>query len=207
MMNTKWFGIFFLINLLIMINTRFSESKDPSKWDAGQIDQWFEKGEWLNGWTVRPDPSINRKVLAISYFKNRMKWDKAFAFLRDIDFSSAELRKYDIEGEKAYAIASTYHSKNEEDAKYEAHKKYIDIQYVFKGKELIGLTTPEKKKADILPYDPQRDIEFMTVSEGRNLKANQDIFFIFFPEDIHCPGIKDGENTPVSKIVVKVLVE
>ncbi len=190
-----------------MANRGSITSTDPSHWEAGEINNWFEKGKWLNGWKVKPDPSIDRRALAISYFRNKSRWDKAFAFLKTAISDEIEYRKYDIDGEKAYAIVSQYISKNEDDAKYEAHKKYIDIQYVFKGKELIGLTSPDKKMEEVLPYDQNRDIEFMTVSAGRNLKADMDKFFIFFPEDLHCPGIKDGDNAAVSKIVVKVMVE
>lgn len=189
-----------------MGSTGYSGSNDPSQWDPRQIDQWFEKGEWLNGWNVKPDPSINRKAFAASYFSDKKKWDEAFAFLSNTGISQGEFKKYDI-SEKVYAIVSKYLSKNGEDARYEAHKKYIDIQYVFDGRELIGHTTLNRKKDVLVPYDDEKDIEFMTVTEGRNLRANPGSFFIFFPDDIHRPGLKDGENAPVSKIVVKVRVE
>ena len=105
-----------------------------STWSSKKIDKWFEKGEWLNGWTVSPDASINRKTFAVSYFKNKERWDKAFTFLKNSDLSKLEIKRYDIDGDNLYAPVSEYLTKNEEDAKFEAHQKYIDIQYVVSGK-------------------------------------------------------------------------
>ena len=182
-------------------------NSDPSAWSAQKTDKWFEKGDWLNGWQVQPDQSINRKAFAISYFRNKERWDKAFIFLKSSDLTALELKRYDIDGDNLYAPVSEYLTKNEEDARYEAHQKYIDIQYVVSGKELIGVAPMSQKKDVLEAYDSTKDIEFLTVTGGENRPALPDRFFIFFPEDAHRPGLKDGENSPVRKVVVKVRVD
>jgi len=187
--------------------TGCADSTDPSVWSSKKIDQWFEKGDWLNGWQVKPDQSIDRKEFAVSYFKNRERWDKAFSFLKNSDLQGLELKRYDIEGDDLYAPVSEYLTKNEEDARYEAHRKYIDIQYVIIGKELIGVAPLSQKKEILEPFDSTKDIEFFTVTGGVDHLALPDRFFIFFPGDAHRPGLKDGENSPVRKIVVKVKVD
>jgi len=182
-------------------------SSDPAKWSDKQVNTWFEKGEWLGGWQVKPDASINRKEFAISYFRHKERWDKAFTFLKSNDLSTLEIKRYDIDGDNIFAPVSEYITKNEEDAKYEAHKKYIDIQYVISGSEQMSVA-PLSAKVDILePYDETREVEFMTVSKSSHFKATPERFFIFFPSDIHRPGVKIGENSQVKKIVVKVKVD
>jgi YhcH/YjgK/YiaL family protein len=180
---------------------------DPSTWNDKQIDKWFEKGEWLNGWQVKPDASINRKEFSISYYKHKERWDKAFAFLKNSDLSNIELKRYDLDGNNLYAPLSEYMSKNEQDARYEAHKKYIDIQYVVSGKELIGIAPASMQKDILVPYSEEKDVMFVTVSQINNFIATPDRFFIFFPDDLHRPGLKDGENLPVRKAVVKVKID
>lgn len=182
-------------------------SIDPASWSDKKIDNWFEKGEWINGWSVKPDASINRKELAISYFKHKDRWDKAFAFLKDNDLTKLEVKRYEIDGDNAYALVSEYLSKNEEDARYEAHRNYIDIQYVISGRELIGIAPVSMKKDVLEPYDALKDIMFLSVSQGNNLKADAGRFFIFFPDDLHRPSLKDGENSQVHKVVVKVKID
>jgi len=184
-----------------------SGNSDPSSWNIKKIDKWFEKGDWLNGWQVKPDQSVNRKAFVVSYFKNKERWDKAFIFLKTNDLTALEPKRYDIDGDNLYAPVSEYLTKNEEDARYEAHQKYIDIQYVVSGKELIGVAPMSQKKDVLEAYDSTKDIEFLTVTGGENLLALPDRFFIFFPEDAHRPGLKDGENSPVRKVVVKVRID
>jgi YhcH/YjgK/YiaL family protein len=179
---------------------------DPSTWSKKQIDQWFEKGEWLNGWTVKPDSSINRKEFAISYFKNKERWDKAFSFLKNSDLLKLEVKRTDIDGDNLYATVSEFPSKNEADGKFEVHRKYIDIQYVIKGTVQMGVTPMSMRKDITAPYNDTKDIEFQTVTKFSSHIATPDTFFIFFPSDIHRPDVKVNESVPVRKVVLKVKV-
>jgi biofilm protein TabA len=182
-------------------------SSDPSTWNSKKIDSWFEKKEWLNGWTVLPDASINKKEFAVSYFKNKERWDKAFAFLKSNDLSKLEVKRYDIDGDNLYAPISEYLTKNEEDARFESHQKYIDIQYVISGIEQMSIAPVSSKKDILVPYDASKDLEFMTVTQFNSFKATPERFFIFFPSDIHRPGVKVGVNSQVRKVVVKVRID
>ena len=198
-------GIMILITFFGLTGSK--SASDPSTWSSKQVDKWFKKGEWSEGWTVTPDASINKKEFAILYFKNKERWAKAFKFLKSNDLTKLELKRYDIEGDNLFATVSEYQSKNEESAKFEAHRKYIDIQYVISGKEIMNLAPISTLKEVLTPYDAVKDIEFITVSKVVNYKASPSNFFIFFPDDAHRPGLKDGSNSPVRKIVIKVKVD
>jgi len=180
---------------------------DPATWSNKKIEKWFVNAEWLGGWKVTPDASINKRSFAVSYYKNKERWDRAFIFLRSSDLSKLEVKRYDIDGDNLYATISEYITKNEEDAKFEAHRKYIDIQYLISGTELMGVSPISQKKDILEPYDTAKDIEFMTVTNSNNYKATPDRFFIFFPSDLHRPGVKADENSKVRKVVIKVKVD
>ena len=180
---------------------------DPSTWNSKQIDTWFDKGEWLNGWNVKPDASINRKEFAVSYFKHKERWDKAFAFMKDTDLKTIDLNRHDIDDDNIYALPSEYMTKNEEEARYEDHQRYIDLQYVVSGKELIGIAPVSTRIETLQPYDTARDISFLSVSKIVNYKADSTRFFLFFPDDAHRPGLRDGESIPVRKVVLKIKVD
>jgi YhcH/YjgK/YiaL family protein len=185
----------------------FNHSTNPSMWSQKKLDRWFEKGEWVNGWSVKPDASINRREFAEAYYKNRDRWDKAFKFLKNNDLLKLELKKYTIDGDKLFATVSEYTTKNTEDAKFEGHKKYIDIQYVAEGAEMIGIA-PESEVTKITDlYNPENDIAFYTVEKFTECRAAPERFFIFLPSDIHRPGVKVSENTKVRKVVVKVKID
>jgi YhcH/YjgK/YiaL family protein len=203
----KKIAILFVLTTFIIVFTGCKSSKDPANWSSSEVDSWFAKHEWLNGWTVTPDGSINKKEFAVYYFKNRERWDKAFAFLKDNDLSKLEVKRYDIDGDNLYASVGESMTKNEEDAKFEAHRKYIDIQHVINGSEQMSVTPLSDKKEVLVPYDPAKDVEFLTVNRTSGFEATPDKFFIFFPSDIHRPSVKIGENKIVRKVVVKVRID
>ena len=203
----KKIALLFILIPGIISFTGCISSKDPSSWSSSEVDKWFDKHEWLNGWNVTPDASINKKEFVVYYFKNKERWNKAFAFLKDNDLSKLEVKRYDIDGDNLYASVSEYMTKNEEDTKFEAHRKYIDIQHVITGAEKMSITPLSDKKEELVPYDPAKDVEFMTVNKTTNFEATPDKLFIFFPTDIHRPSVKIGENKNVRKVVVKVRID
>jgi YhcH/YjgK/YiaL family protein len=178
----------------------------PSDWSSQKIDEWFEAGEWQNGWLIKPDSSINKKEFAISYFKNKERWDMAFKFLKTSNLSKLEPRRYNLDSDNLYASVSQYITKNKEDARFEAHQKYIDIQYIINGAEQMSVAPLLMKKDILVPYDSEKDLEFMTVTNFTSMNATPANFFIFFPSDLHRPSVKIGENSQVKKVVVKVKV-
>ncbi len=180
---------------------------DPSTWDNKKIEKWFSTNDWSEGWKVSPDASINKREFAISYFKNKSRWEMAFRFLKNNDLSKLETKRYDINGDNLFATVSEYVTKNEETTDFEAHRKYIDIQYVISGNEIMNIAPINTVKDVITPYDSSKDIEFITVGKIVKYSASQDKFFIFFPGDAHRPGLKDGVTSPVKKIVIKLKVD
>lgn len=180
---------------------------NPAKWNNEKTDKWFEKGEWLNGWTVKPDNSINRKALAAAYFKNKERWNSAFRFLKTNDLSKLEIKRHDIDGDNLFVNVNEYNTKNEQDAKFEAHRKYIDIQYVVKGEELIGVAPLASRDSVLKGYDDKNDVELLKVDKKMFYQASPENFFIFFPEDAHMPGLKVDAIAPVRKVVVKLRID
>jgi len=200
-----------IISIMVLTSifglSKSSGQGDPSKWTSDQLNKWFEKGDWHKAWTVTPDPSINKAAMAAAYFKNGARWDKAFEFLKNNDLTKIELKRYDLDGDNVYVTISEYNSKNPETARYEAHKKYIDIQYVVKGNELIGISPRSSQDSVLQKYDATKDIEFLKVKKGDMFQANPTSFFIFFPTEAHMPGLKDKTNSPIRKAVVKIKID
>ena len=131
-------------------------------------------------------------------------FEKAFQFLKREDLGSLATGKYEIHGENVFAMVQEYETKDLDNAKYEAHKKYIDIQYLVKGTENIGYSPIDKLEVSS-PYSEESDFMLLT-GEPRLILLNEGEFFILFPEDAHMPGISVREKSKVKKVVVKVSV-
>lgn len=130
---------------------------------------------------------------------------KGFEFLEKADLENIEVGTYQI-CEGVFAIVDAYESKALEVCKPEAHRKYIDIQYLIKGEELIGYTPLENQEV-LIPYNEEKDLVFYK-ADTQFSKLTNGMFAIYFPTDIHQPGVRIDSNIPVpiKKVVVKVAV-
>lgn len=193
--------------MIILTTAGCSNNKtNPEKWSDEEVNSWYEKQDWLGGWNISPDASVNKRNFALYYHKSQRHWDQAFHFLKTADLKNLPLGKQELEGEHLFVSVAEYYGKKKEDALFESHKKYIDIQYVIKGAEIMGLTTLDNAKVT-QPYNEEKDIAFYDFDGGDYYKATPDNFFMFFPEDVHRPSITTGDSVQVKKIVVKIMIE
>lgn len=124
--------------------------------------------------------------------------------IRSTDFSKLEDITYEVNGRDLYFFINSYDTRKDND-KPEAHKKYIDIQYMITGSEKMGVGQLEDM-AEEVEAKPQNDawfyhgpMDYITVKEG--------MFAVFYPNDAHAPCITpDGKCEAVRKAVFKVKV-
>ncbi|MBK1809948.1 YhcH/YjgK/YiaL family protein [Clostridium sp. YIM B02505] len=139
------------------------------------------------------------------YFGLGEKIKKALEYLENTDVSNLTPGKYHIENDEIFAMVSEYDTKSVEGALWEAHKRYIDIQYMVKGTEKMGYTNVENIETTV-DYDVEKDILFGT-AQGDFVTVEEGMFIIFKPQDGHMPSISVEKSETVKKVVVKVVVE
>jgi len=126
----------------------------------------------------------------------------ALKYISETDFSAVEPGKYPIDGDLIYAAVSEYHTKPVSECKIEAHKKYIDVQYIISGKETMGVTLLNGQVPSV-PYNEEKDCVFYDEPTSPvNFEAG--MFAVYFPQDLHQPCISIGKGCMVKKVVVKV---
>jgi YhcH/YjgK/YiaL family protein len=130
---------------------------------------------------------------------------EAFEYIRNTDLKNIKPGKYEIDGENIFALINEYETKIESEGKLEAHRKYIDVQYVISGEELMGYS-PLGNQQVLEPYKEKNDIIFFS-GEKSFTKVSAGMFAIFFPADVHMPGIRVENKTLVKKLVIKVKVD
>ena len=128
---------------------------------------------------------------------------KAIAALESFAKNPPENGRNEIEGELLFANVQTYSPKAERGL-FEAHRKYIDLQFLLEGEEVIDVEDVSRTKVSIA-YDPASDYEARTSSTFSTLRLKKFDCAVLFPEDVHRPGVKAASDT-VRKIVVKIAV-
>lgn len=129
---------------------------------------------------------------------------KALDWLLRTNLKTLAVGKYSIEDENIFAIVQEYQTLDSDNEQMEAHKKYIDVQYMIKGKEIVGLSLLNNQTIS-KEYDAEKD--FMLVADTPSFFAplTEGNFMIFYPTDLHMPCIKITETATVKKVVIKVL--
>lgn len=139
---------------------------------------------------------------------NHKAFQIAFRYLENISDDFLDLKDTECIKEMItddiFVLKQAYYTKNREDCFFESHKKYIDVQYMVKGEEImevsdiknLNLITPYDENTDFIKYDGNKNISSLYIKEKE--------LAIFFPEDGHQPCIKTDKSSLVYKAVIKI---
>ena len=101
------------------------------------------------------------------------------------------------------AIVSEYETKAVNENGYEAHKKFIDIQYLLKGAEK-NCYLPVEKLKETKGYSEEKDAAFYEADvPAQELMLGDGNFAIYWPQDGHMPCLIADLAETVKKVVVK----
>ncbi|MCE5340331.1 MAG: YhcH/YjgK/YiaL family protein [Planctomycetaceae bacterium] len=131
---------------------------------------------------------------------------QALKIAAETDFSKIKEGKYVVDGENLFYIVQSYKTGPLLE-KIEAHKKYIDIQFMVKGSERMGYANINGMKIHT-PYDEEKDVMFFHADKSINyVDIKEGMFTIFWPTDAHMPGRQIDKPQDVVKVVFKVKVD
>lgn len=134
------------------------------------------------------------------------RFANAFAFLRAVDGTQV-LGRHEIDGDEVFALVQSYATKPVESALFEAHRKYIDVQFLYRGRETILWAPLAAMKEATMLYDESKDAAlWKLVPDTTPLHLSAGHFAILFPTDAHAPCVEWEKPQDVFKVVVKVAV-
>ncbi|QHV96846.1 YhcH/YjgK/YiaL family protein [Spirosoma endbachense] len=194
--------VFYMLMALMLVAS-VSNAQSDGAWTEEKAAKWYDSQVWLNGLKATPYQVVNKLEFAKQYHANKAAWDKAFAFLRDTDFTRLRAGKYPIDDENVYATISEGPPREISPLKWEAHHTYNDIHFVVKGKEKIGVM-PVANATVNQEYSATKDIGFYTIDNGNFYVAEPGNFFIVTTKEAHNPSNKIDGYDGVKKVVVKV---
>lgn len=129
---------------------------------------------------------------------------KALDYLAKTDFTGMPDGRREIDGDDVFANICSYETKPE-NLTPEAHETYMDIQYVFEGREAIGVG-PLEEMGRIVEARPEGDIWLREAGHMDYLLLEKGRFIAVWPGDAHAPAVAVGAPAPARKCVVKVRV-
>jgi biofilm protein TabA len=120
--------------------------------------------------------------------------------------AAGEAKKTELGG-GVFVVEQVYETKARADGFFESHRKYIDVQVLLSGDEimevvdasLIKVKTPYQEERDLIVYEDHPSASLLRMSPG--------LAAIFFPVDVHMPSLRaTAAPMLVRKAVVKVPV-
>lgn len=129
----------------------------------------------------------------------------ALQHLKSTDFAALPAGNYDLQGKDIYVQVIDMDTKPFAQTRPEVHRQYIDVQFLCRGSEKIGMASETGNNAVAEDLLAQRDLLFYSGMENEStLTMTPGSFAVFFPSDVHRPACAVGAAAPIRKVVVKV---
>ncbi|MCU5774795.1 YhcH/YjgK/YiaL family protein [Erwiniaceae bacterium BAC15a-03b] len=132
--------------------------------------------------------------------------NQAISWIAGTDLSALPTGKYDIlPDNQMFCILQEMNTEPAADRPAEAHFNYVDIQYLLKGKESIGVARANAANVITEDYAQERDIVFyqQVVNESM-IHLEPGMFAVFFPHDVHRPCCQTHGTSALRKAVIKI---
>jgi biofilm protein TabA len=126
---------------------------------------------------------------------------QGFRFLAESDLAGLSPGRHEIDGKRIFALVSEYVPKPFAECRWEAHRHYIDLQYMVSGVERMGVAPASHMRET--SYQVDRDLAWLE-GTGDLLTFGAGQFMILWPGDAHMPGVEAGVSGPARKVVVKI---
>ncbi len=133
---------------------------------------------------------------------------KALAWLKQNAAADLPDGRIAIDGDNVYVMIQSYDTIPASDPqKMEAHEKYIDVQYVVNGEEVIGWALTNRL-TETMAFDAAKDVWLGTVpaADCTPVRLSKGQAAVLYPTDAHAPRLAAGKPGFVKKLVVKVAV-
>jgi len=144
------------------------------------------------------------RIENINNYKGLGRVYTALEFIAKTDFTKVNIGKYELDGDNIYYMVQKYDT-NPDKTVDEAHKKYIDIQYIVKGEEVIAVA-PIQNDKKLIEAKEEKDVWFYEC-ETQTMVLKSGDFMVLYPSDLHLPGKAVNDPQEVLKVVVKVKVD
>jgi YhcH/YjgK/YiaL family protein len=160
--------------------------------------------------SVKKESNIRSNKMVLDSIKNYKLYAnlspriaQALKIAAETDFSKIKDGKYPVDGDNLFYMVQRYDTAPVME-KIEAHRKYIDIQFMAKGSERMGIDNIAGLKVHT-PYSDEKDVEFFKAAKNISyIDVKEGMFTIFWPGDAHMPGRQIDKPQNITKVVFKI---
>ncbi len=143
---------------------------------------------------------VERLVNCERYSVLHPLFHEAFQYLLEFNAKETPPGRHDINGDKLFAIVSEYNGIFP-GTLLEAHRRYIDIHYVYEGEDTVGWKDLQDCNDVGQAFDSEKDVVLFNDTPDLKFGLKEGFFAILYPNDAHAPLMGEGQ---LRKIVIKI---
>lgn len=111
--------------------------------------------------------------------------------------------KYPLQN--GYILIQEGTTRNFNQADFESHREYIDVQVIIAGSEYMEYAYAPGLQVKV-PFDKEKDYELLS-GEGCKIQITPDTFYLLYPADAHKPACHFTEPTTYKKVLAKIKID
>ena len=127
---------------------------------------------------------------------------EALEFLASTDFSGLPTGKQELDGDNLFYMIQEYETEPANCRQAEGHFKYIDIQAVLCGEEVIGVAPITAEKT--MTKDCRESDYCLYECETQPILMRPGYFLVLYPNDLHKPCCCVDSPAKCRKVVIKI---
>lgn len=131
--------------------------------------------------------------------------DTAIEWIQQNDLSQLPLGKTVIDGDKVFVNVVECDTRSSEEAQFETHTRYMDLQLDLEGVELYEVALGELEETQ--PYSEENDIAFYQSDVSCAGILGTERFVVFMTEEAHKPAVRAVGCDHVKKAIFKIARE
>ncbi|MDH3001170.1 hypothetical protein A1D23_11985 [Chelonobacter oris] len=127
-------------------------------------------------------------------------------YLNRQDLAALTLGRHDITAD-IFMNVMEFETAEADSKKAELHHRYLDVQLLISGSELIeyGVGNPDLSAYEDYQEEDDYQLSAQQIKDKNSVVLKPGMFAVFFPYEAHKPGCNiDGKSGTVKKLVVKI---
>ena len=127
----------------------------------------------------------------------------AIKFAQKVKNENIPVGKYPMQN--GFILVQEGATRKFEEADFEAHRKYIDIQILISGTEYLEYTDIQQLTTKV-QFNDEKDLELLDGC-GCKIEIKPDMFYVMYPADGHKPCCHQVVPTNYKKVIAKIKID
>lgn len=124
-------------------------------------------------------------------------------FAEKVKKENIPVGKYPIQN--GFVLVQEGQTRKFEEADFEVHRKYLDIQILVSGTEYVEYADIKDLTTKVA-FDEEKDLELMD-GAGCKIQIKPDMFYVLYPSDGHKPCCHEEISTNYKKVLAKIKID